>query len=161
MGQSMRQSIIPLLVFVTLAAALLLCVERRKPAPRPEWALESNPAGHEAVAAQRRSLMLHRLARRIIAERIPLLEAAELFREANGKAGLEALVRAMPGRSLREKLCRQVIHFVVAETEAATAPRVSEALQDELDRRLVAGEFPPEPGMSSELRPAGKNSVGE
>jgi hypothetical protein len=55
------------------------------------------------------------------------------------------------GRSVREKLCRQVIDYVsVIEDEMAAAgqapgdPRTSDRLRRELDCRLAAGEFPPE-----------------
>jgi hypothetical protein len=72
----------------------------------------------------------------------------------NGEDGTALLVRAVRGRSVREKLCRQVIMYVAGaeddmqqEGHILSDPRVSAELQTELDRLLAVGELPPEPGM--------------
>jgi hypothetical protein len=108
----------------------------------------------EVAVLERRIRVKNQLARRVVAERTPLLEAAEWFQQANGEDGMEALIRAMAGRSVREKLCRQVVCFVVDVEEemeqegyVPTGPRVSLELRAEFDRLLAAGAFPPEPGM--------------
>jgi hypothetical protein len=108
--------------------------------------------GAEASVIRQRILIKRQLAERVLTERIPLLEAAELFRQANGPDGLDGLARSrVPGRSVREKLCRQVIGYVeMAEEDRAAAgrarphPLVSGVLRAELERRIAAGEFPPD-----------------
>ena len=112
------------------------------------------PAPAEVEAIDSRLRAKNQLARRIATERMPILKAAELFRQANGEDGLAALVYSVPGRSVREKLCRQVIDFVRAaerdfqrEGHPLSTPHVSVELQADLDRLLVAGELPPEPGV--------------
>jgi hypothetical protein len=138
-------------VALVLGAVAVLYTGRpaRRPAPAPTLVSRPSP---EQMAFEQRALVRAHLARRVVAERIPLLEAAELFGQANGEAGMANLVRFMPGRSVREKLCRQVVDYVAAaEDEMArgghvwTGPRLSEQFRGELDRRLAAGEFPPDP----------------
>ncbi|MBN9120060.1 MAG: hypothetical protein J0I06_13000 [Planctomycetes bacterium] len=121
---------------------------------RAQTTARHGPAPPEAAMLEQRSRVKFALARRLIAERPPLLAAAEWFEQVNGEDGTETLVRSVPGRSVREKLCRQVILYVIAvegelrrEGSLPTGPRASEELQAEFDRRLAAGEFPPEPGM--------------
>lgn len=106
----------------------------------------------EAAAIEQRTLAKRQLARRLLAERTPLLDAAELFNLVNGEEGTLHLTRSVPGRSLREKLCRQVISYVECaerDMECEGYPRaavpVSDELQRELDRRLAAGEFAADP----------------
>jgi hypothetical protein len=109
----------------------------------------------EVEATNRRTAVKNHLARRAVIERQSLLEVAELFDQVNGEEGTKILMRpTLPGRSIREKLCRQVIAFVrIAEHNlqneghSSSEPLLSVAMQAELDRRLAAGEFPPEPGM--------------
>jgi hypothetical protein len=112
------------------------------------------PVPEEVPVIERRTCVKNQLARRVIAERTPLLEAVEWFRQVNGEVGMDGLIRSIPGRSAREKLCRQVIMFVAgneAEMErdgySPSAPRVSVELSAELDRLLAAGALPPEPGV--------------
>jgi hypothetical protein len=151
----MRLSDLATVAFVVLAAGALLGSACRKPTAAPplvpssEIVVERPP---EVVAIERRTLAKRQLAFRIVAERTPLLEAAEMFRRANGEDGMDRLARniAMTG-SIREKLCRQVIEYVfVAEAEMESAghapidPPLSALFRDELDHRLVAGEFAPE-----------------
>ena len=114
------------------------------------------PAPPETLVLRERWRIKKDLARRITAERIPLLEAAELFREANGEDGLHYLSLSNPNHSLHELLCRQVIDYVAAaeremEAEGRTwiGTRVSEELQRELDLRIAAGQFPRPPHRSS------------
>jgi hypothetical protein len=143
-----------MLAATLVGVGVLLYLEYRRPSPgrTARWTELSPP--NEGLVIQHRVIAKNQLARRIVAERIPLLEAAEMFRQMNGEEGM-ALVTSVPGgRSVREKLCRQVIRYVsVAETDLenegqiVTGPRVSDALKDELDRRIAAGEFPPEPGI--------------
>ncbi|MBN9120059.1 MAG: hypothetical protein J0I06_12995 [Planctomycetes bacterium] len=142
---------------VAAAAAISLC-QHLRPAgtgcPQRQRPTELVlPVSPEVTAIERRTLVKCQLARRAVTERTSLLAAAEWFEQVNGEDGMEALVRTIPGRSVREKLCRQVIVYVISaedemEREGAlpTGPRASEELQAEFDRRLAAGEFPPEPG---------------
>jgi hypothetical protein len=153
----MRVEALKLLAGVAVAGAALLVREYRQPPPvrteaRSSFMVLSAPP--EVAVLVQRAHAKSRLARRVIAERTPLLDAAELFRRANGEDGMLALVDMVEGRSVREKLCRQVIYYVAgAENEmehegrVRTGPRVSAELQAELDRRLAAGELPPEPEM--------------
>jgi hypothetical protein len=151
----MRLSDLAPAAFVVLAAGALFGPACRKPTAAPlvvpssEIALEPPP---EVVAIQRRTLAKRQLAFRIIAERTALLEAAEMFRLANGEDGMDCLARnGTQECSIREKLCRQVIEYVsVAEAELESAgqapigPPLSALFQDELDCRLAAGAFGPE-----------------
>jgi hypothetical protein len=151
----MRLPIFALLVFAGLAIGSLFCLDYRKPrsARRPAPPIFGvQPPPPEAVVLERRTRAKSLLARRVIAERIPLLDAAEMFREANGEEGMR-LVATVRGRSVREKLCRQVISFVCgAETEmeedghTPAGSRASVVLEKELGLRIAAGEFPPDPG---------------
>lgn len=153
----MRIPIVEVLACLVIAAAgAALCFHGRSAPPGGGRAQRTNlvhPASPECEIMHRRGLVKCRLARRIAAERTPLPVAVEWFDRANGDDGMEALARFVPGRSVREKLCRQVIEYVVlAEAEwqqeggSLPEPRASAELQAELDRRLAAGEFPPEPG---------------
>lgn len=124
----------------------------RAESTRPETVLSAPP---EVETANRRTAVKCHLARRAVVERQSLLELAELFDQVNGEEGTRILLlHSMPGRSIREKLCRQVITFVrIAERDlqeeghSLAEPLLSTTLQDEFDRRRAAGEFPPEPGM--------------
>ena len=145
----------PLCAVVALTGAVAVAWAYRAPAPARPVPHESLlcPVPSEAQASLYRMRVKSLLARRVLAERIPLLEAAELFRRANGEDGLAALVRSTPGRSVREKLCRQVISYAaVAEAEMRTEGctscvwGVAADLEADFNRRLTAGEFPPEPG---------------
>lgn len=109
-----------------------------------------HPAPPESLAMQQRWRVKSDLARRIITERIPLLEAAKLFGEVNGEDGLQNLTLAHPERSVHELLCRQAVGYVEAEERQMERegytfgdPRVSRELRREFDRRMAAGEFPP------------------
>lgn len=143
-----------LCVAVALTGAVAITWAHRTPLARhiSHTRLQSPPAP-EADAAARRSLVKYQLVRQLVAQRVPLLEAVEQFRRANGEDGLASLRVGQPGRSVREKLCRQVISYAqVAEAEMRnegqlpTSSRVTEEWQTEFDDRLTAGEFPPEPG---------------
>jgi hypothetical protein len=148
----MRQSLLVLVTCSGLGAGLVSCLEWRRPpdvVPRSELLQTSTP-DYDAFVLRCDAKRV--LARRIIAERIPLGPAADLFFEANGERGRSLVARAGRGRSFREKQCRQVIDFVcVAEAEMAEEgtppvdPPVSAVLQNELDRMLAAGELPPDP----------------
>lgn len=153
----MRQTALTMLAGTALGAVVVFCVEWHRPPcatgePRVGRYLPPDP-GCDAI--RHRLIVKDRLARRIIVERIALLEAAELFRAANGDDGLVALARGIPGHSIREKLCIQVINYVFSvENDMArdgeplpSGPRWSAVLRAEFDRRRAAGEFPPEPGM--------------
>jgi hypothetical protein len=118
---------------------------------RVSWVV--SPAPPETIEKQQRWRIKRDLTRRIMNERISLLEAAELFREANGEDGMYSLTLSNPNRSLRELLCRQVIDYVVTverewecEGRVCSGTRLSEELQHELDQRIAAGEFPPASG---------------
>jgi hypothetical protein len=150
-----RTTALAILVGTVLGSGAILCLEVLVPASKTRLA-RSNviPPSPEVVAIQHRLELKCRLARQLVFDPVPLLSAAEMFRAANGEGGMDVLVQAVPGRSVREKLCRQVIHFVSgAEWEMACEgrslpdPRASAALQAELDRLLAAGELPPEPGL--------------
>jgi hypothetical protein len=149
-----------LLLILVLSAAgsavgfVFLAGSNCGPGPRAaDRSTSGQPPPEEVLAAQRRSRVKIELAQRIVVERLGLLEAAELFRLANGDAGLRNLTCApVPGRSAREKLCEQVISWVeLAESDLADAghripePRPSELLRAELECRIRAGEFPPDP----------------
>jgi hypothetical protein len=109
-----------------------------------------SPVPPESLAIQERWRVKRDLARRVIAERIPLLESAALFRRANGEDGLQNLAAIHPGESLHKLICRQVIDYVDTreremeqEGHTWTGPRVSECLRREFDLRAAAGEFSP------------------
>src|SRR4051794_13104229 len=110
----MRVTIFEVLGVFAVLGVILFAREYRA-APLAGHDLRANlvhPVSPEADVIQRRALVKNQLARRVAAERTPLLTAAEWFGQANGEDGTETLVRGMPGRSVREKLCRQVILFV-------------------------------------------------
>lgn len=144
----------PLCAVVALTGAVAVAWAYRAPAPARPVPHESQlcPAPPEAQASWQRGRVKRQLARRVIAERIPLPEAAELFRRANGEDGLVVLARGTSGRSMREKLCHQVIMYTAeAEAEMRAEGWTSCAwdtaeLEADFKRRLAAGEFPPEPG---------------
>lgn len=146
---------LPAVVIVMLAVLLV----RPDCGTSPRWAKREpvsnllSPVPPETLAMQERWRVKYDLARRIIAERIPLLEAVELFRRANGEDGLHNLAVSHPGQSIHVLLCRQVIEFVATkerdmaeEGHSLTGPRVSECLRREFDWRTAAGEFPSEAG---------------
>jgi hypothetical protein len=122
---------------------------------RPVWPAATQlvcrrPPESQVIVA--RTVVKNQLARRVSVERMPLLDAVESFRRANGEDGLECVTRGLPGRSVQEKLCRQVIRYVsAAEAEmraegwTSDAPGYAAELEAEFERRLAAGEFPPEP----------------
>jgi len=140
-----------------VATALLFHTECVSiPAKSRSHSIEVSPVPPEATAIGRRTDAKLQLARRLIIERLPLLDVAEQFAVVNGEYGMRDLIVGGQGRSVREKLCRQVIVYVILveeemkeEGHSWSGPRVSEELQRELDRRLAAGEFPPEPEMKS------------
>jgi hypothetical protein len=145
-----------ILVGVAAGAAGFLVAAFREPTPGPREAQgdRATRTPHEVKVMQLRTQAKHDLARRVIAERTALLVAAEEFYTANGDEGMLNLLRTVPGRSVREKLCRQVIAYVRAsecemerEGHRWTDPRPSASLQRELDELLAAGKLPPEPGM--------------
>lgn len=110
------------------------------------------PVPPEVTVMEQRSRVKNHLARRVIEQRVPLPEAIKLFDAANGEDGTVSLILSVPGRSVREKLCRQVILYVISvendmenRGHAWTGPRVSEELQAELDRLLASGAFSSEP----------------
>lgn len=145
---------LPAAVVVVLAGVLLL-----RPVSGPScWKKQERernssvliPSPPEVEAIQRRCLIKRDLARRIIAERLPLLQAAELFREVNGEDGLHTLALTGLDRSINELLCRQVIEYLATEEREMeqagcvwTGTRWSEELRQDFDRRMAAGEFPP------------------
>ena len=152
----MRQTALVILAAILVGAGVVtLCCQSCKPRSIPHGKQPrsiTEPAPAQTQMYEERSRMKIGLAQRIIAERIPLLDAAEMFRHANEGDAMHNLLRGTPGRSVREKLCRQAISFVSAveaETEfaepASPGRPVSTVLQAELDRRIAAGEFPPDP----------------
>jgi hypothetical protein len=157
----MRVSKCLILLFATMAVGLLLCLKF----PRPRTAAQGSPYSTllsppppEVEEVVRRLRTKRLLARRVIEEKVPLLEAAELFRAANGERGMRTLL-AIPGRSERERLCRQVIIYVAqreeelkAEGQTPAEPAASVLLERELTRRMAAGEFPPEPQPEATVR---------
>jgi hypothetical protein len=153
---ALRQNVLAILVGTALGTAAVCGIEWRNPsaADRDQQIYRISSPAPEADAARRRIGVKNNLARRIIAERIALLEAVDLFYDANGEDGINAVARSIPGHSIREKLCRQVIGYVGSvetelEREGGTGlsdPRWSAVLRAEFDRLLAAGEFPPEPG---------------
>lgn len=105
----------------------------------------------EIAEMQQRIRIKNDIARRVIEQRIPLPEAIKLFDAVNGGDGTTNAILFLPGCSMRERLCRQVILYVRSvetemEKEGHVWPgqRVSDELQADFDRRLAAGEFPPE-----------------
>lgn len=108
------------------------------------------PAPPEAHASSCRVTLKNQLIRRVLAERMSLLSAAELFRHANGDDGMAGLVRGLPGRSVREKLCYQVVRYAITvEAEMRDEGREPNGwggeLEAEFERRCATGDFPPEP----------------
>jgi hypothetical protein len=151
----MRLSDFATVAFVVLAVGVLLCPACRKPPAQPRPAPASETVSEPPpvlTTIESRTVAKRQLAHRVIAERIPLLEAAEMFRLANGEDGMQRLTwQITMGATMRERLCRQVIAYVSgveddmeAAGHAPTNPPVSALLQAELDRRLAAGEFAPE-----------------
>jgi hypothetical protein len=147
-------AILKLLSAVLVVATVTVAIHDSRSAARARRAasVQGIPAPPEIAEIERRSRVKNHLARRVIEERIPLSEAIKLFDTANGEDGTLCLTLSVPGRSTRERLCRQVILYVLSlESEMEqqgrvwTGTRVSEELQADLDRRLAAGEFPPEP----------------
>ena len=144
-----------LCVAVTITAAVAITwAYRNPPAYRAPRAQFHAPPAPESSAAAHRARVKGQLARQLVAQRVPLLYAVEQFRLANDEDGLAVLTVGMRGRSVREKLCRQVISYArVAEAEMRdqghlpSSSRVAEEWQAEFDCRLGAGEFPPEPGV--------------
>lgn len=144
----------PLCVAVALTGVIAITWVHRTPPTRPAAREFHCPAPPEVQSTSRRLVVKEQLARRVVMERMALLEAAELFRRANGEDGLAALARGGPGRSVREKLCRQVVAYAVgaeaemrAEGYTSCVWGVAADLEAEFQRRLAAGDFPPEPGM--------------
>lgn len=143
----------PLCIAAVLTGLVAVAWAYRTPPVRHGTATgRVSPAAPEAEASSCRSVVKHQLIRQVLAGRVPLLDAAELFRRANGGDGLVGLVRGMPGRSVREKLCYQVIRYALAaETEMLADGHEPNGWRTELEaefvRRNAAGEFPPEPGM--------------
>lgn len=139
-----------------LAAALtgLVAVawaHRTPPARHGATVSRVHPAGPEAEASSRRAAVKHQLTRRVLAERMPLPAAAELFRRANGDDGIANLALGLPGRSLRERLSLQVVKYALAveaemRAEGHEPNGWAAELEAEFLRRQAAGEFPPEPG---------------
>jgi hypothetical protein len=147
-------AILKLLGAVLVVATVTVVVRDSRSAARARRPVieRVSPPPPEVAEFEQRTRVKSHLARRIIAERIPLLEAVELFAEVNGEEGTASLILSVPGRSVREKLCRQVILYVVAtENEMEkqghvwTGTRASEELQAERDRLLAAGALPPDP----------------
>ena len=99
--------------------------------------------GVESVTAS--NLAKRLAAQRVFNERLPLLAAAELFREASGTEGLMRLGAATGAGTLRERLCRQVIQYVYTiETGHGLTGRPPEwsysaELWSELECLLAAG----------------------
>lgn len=116
---------------------------RHEPPPNtptevPDFSFKSLGASHQVKRV---------IARRVFHERLSLLAAAELFREANGREGLARLRATHLSGTLQEHLCRQVIAFIgPLEAEQAGRERPPEAgytagLETELNRLLAAGAF--------------------
>jgi hypothetical protein len=98
----------------------------------------------EVRACAPRSEAKLRVARAVVSGQLSLLEGAEGFRLINGEVGMRG-VATLSGRSPEENLCRQVILYVqVIEAESGPVEfRVSRELEEELERRLAEGAFPP------------------
>ena len=150
----MKIAILKLLAAVLVVATVTAAVHDSRSAARARRAatVRGIPAPPEVAEIEQRTRVKTHLARRVVEERIPLPEAIKLFDVANGEDGTVCLTLSVPGRSNRERLCRQVILYVISleadmETRGHvwTGPRASDELQADLDRRLAAGEFPPEP----------------
>ena len=149
----MRSTALAILAGIVLGTGAILCLESRAPRSvvRSRWPRVNQDAPPESVAALRRTESKTHLARRVVVEQIPLLTAAEMFRQINGDEGMRLLALAVEGCSDRERLCRQVIGYVIAaeaqmerEGSPVPEPRTSAVLRAEFDRRLAAGEFLPE-----------------
>jgi hypothetical protein len=151
----MRQTILTILAATLVGAGLIATcrqIHTRTPSPsHEEPVVLDQPAPPESFAIQQRTLAKRQITRRLIAERIPLLDAAEMFRQANGEEGMKYLRFGALGGSIREKLCRQVIDYVLVierESQGATQPvpdiPVADALQAELNHLLAVGELSPE-----------------
>lgn len=96
---------------------------RRPSAQRYEQQYGTNAAPEDILGPLHASSRAKReAALRVIRERLPLLEAAGLFRAANGSAGLQRLRTALPGETVLEQLCRQVISYVAAIEAEPTGP---------------------------------------
>ena len=148
----MRLILLTVLGASTLVVGMILLPPRAEAPRRGSWLVAPSPP--EVALLDNRLRVKNQMARRIVVDRTPLLEAAEWFRQVNDEDGIEGLIRTTPGRSVREKLCRQVIRFVVTAEEemgqegySLSASSASAELSAELDRLLVAGALPPEPGM--------------
>ena len=106
--------LVVLLVFAGLAVGPLFCLNCRNMRPAcpaaPVFGVQPRPPEAQRLACRWEAKM--RMARRVIAERIPLLMATELFREVIGEDGMGAIVA--PGDTSRERLCRHVIACVQA-----------------------------------------------
>ncbi len=139
---------------VLLGAALaggvaVVCWEspKRPPTPRSRVAQTADPEISQIVASSRAK---REAAQRVLQQRLSLLEGAELFRLANGPAGLERLRTLVAGNTLHERLCQQVIDYVrsieseMTDTQSGEA-RHSAVLAEELGCRRATGAFLPDP----------------
>ncbi|HJZ58649.1 MAG TPA: hypothetical protein VKE74_27150 [Gemmataceae bacterium] len=80
----------------------------------------------------------------VLAGRLSLIDAAAAFHRIDGEK-VPQIVAMIPGRSLKEKLCREVIFYVsVNEYTTSGSDDVTRRLEEELECRLAAGEFGPE-----------------
>lgn len=143
----------PLCIAAVLTGLVAVAWAHRTPPARTGAAPgRFSPPTPEAEASACRSSVKHQLIRQVLDGRMPLLDAAELFRRANGDDGLTSLVRGLPGRSVREKLCYQVVRYALAaETDIRASGHEPNGWGTELEAefalRCATGEFPPEPGM--------------
>jgi len=148
-------AVLKLLCAVLVVATVFVALRDSRSAARARRGavIPALPAPPEIAEIEQRTRVKYHLARRVVEEHIPLLEAIKLFDAANGEDGTVCLTLSVPGRSVWEKRCRQVILYALSvenDMESRghvwTGVRVSKELQADLDRRLAAGEFPPESG---------------
>lgn len=134
-------------VFALGVGAVCRDAVRRPPSPQQPHQCPGLPPDRSLDPLHASSRAKRDAAFRVIRDRLSLLEAAELFRVANGPEGVKRL-NLLPGRTIRERLCRQVIWYVtVIEAERTGAGEGTHeashvaSLMKELERLQAADEL--------------------
>lgn len=101
-------------LFVTVTCLAVLLAARDWPRARPPAAeAEYLPPGEDVKLLQRRSGAREVVIERLLAGESTLLEAAARFQQINNHPpALGAKVDLFPGKSIGEKLCRQVLRWI-------------------------------------------------